>query len=321
MNRLTVEAFHRAGAFIITHARPLERTLFEQAFADGPSWRVIDALATFQNPDGGFGHGLEPDVLTPASGALSTSVALRRLAEVGAPADHPVVVAVSDYLRATLVPHERVWRIVPPETEGAPHAPWWDEAGLEERFNGFRVNPKADLLAGLYALGAGSHDWLDPLAEDVVRDLETWSATAAPIGMHDVTAAVALLDAPGLPVTVRLRLHETLAAIVDAHVETDPARWSDYTLRPLAVVQRPGSAFSARLADAVERNLDYLVSEQHDDGAWWPTWSWGRDDDVWERQRTVWAGVLTLDALLRLHAFDRIDALPEAFPASGGHFG
>jgi hypothetical protein len=317
MHHLSVEAFHRAGAFLLTHARPLERVAFERAFADGPAWRVIDALEAFQNPDGGFGHGLEPDALTPTSGALATSVALRRLAEIEAPADHPMVVAATDYLRATLVPHERVWRIVPPETEEAPHAPWWGAEGLEERFNGFRVNPRADLLAQLYALRVSTHEWLDPLAEDVVRDLEAWAASGTPFGMHDIVAAVGLLDAPGLPVPVRLRLHEVLAAVVDSNVSTDPATWHEYVLRPVAVVPRPGSAFSARLADGVERNLDYLIEEQREDGAWWPSWTWGRDDDVWERQRLAWAGVITLEALLRLQAFDRIEALPDAYPLSG----
>jgi hypothetical protein len=307
MHRLRADAYHRAHTFLASHARPLEYAVFQRTFGEGPTWPVIDAIQSFQNPDGGFGHGLEPDALTPVSGALATSVALRRLAEVEAPGDHPVVRAAADYLRTSLVPHERVWRIVPPETEEAPHAPWWDADGLEERFHAFRVNPKADLLALLYTLRTDEPDWLDALAEEVVRDLEAWAAAGETFGMHDVTASVSLLDAPDLPVPVRLRLHEVLVDVVDATVERDPGAWSGYTLRPLAVAPRPGSAFAGRLADAVERNLDHLIDEQGDEGAWWPTWSWGRDDEVWERQRVAWAGILTLEALQRLRAFDRID--------------
>ena len=309
MRRLSADAFVRAHTFLAQQARPLELAVFERTFLDGPTWRVIDELQAFQNPDGGFGHGLEPDALTPVSGALATSVALRRLAEVEAPGDHPVIVAAADYLRATLVPHERVWRIVPVETEEAPHAPWWDADGLEERFNGFRINPKADILAQLYTLRADDDGWLDSLAEEVVRDLEASAAAGETFGMHDVTAAVALLDAPDVPVAVRLRLHEVLVDGVDASVEREPPRWSAYTLRPLGVAPRPGSAFAGRLAESIEANLDYLIGEQGDEGGWWPTWDWGgRDEEVWARQRVVWAGVLTLDALLRLRAYDRIDA-------------
>jgi hypothetical protein len=307
MRRLTVDGFARAERFLAQHARAVEVAVFERTFRGGPTWRVVDALHVFQNPDGGFGHGIEPDALTPVSGALATAVALRRLAEVETPGDHPVVSAAVGYLQATLVPHERVWRIVPVETEEAPHAPWWDAAGLEVRFNQFRVNPKADILAQLYTLRADDDGWLDALAEEVVRDLGAWTAAGVPIAMHDVIAAVALLDAPDLPVPVRLRLHDVLGDVVDAAVEREPAAWSDYTLRPLAVAPRPGSAFAGRLGDLLETNLDYLLDEQRDDGAWWPTWAWGRDDEVWERQRVAWAGVLTLDALRRLQAFGRIE--------------
>lgn len=307
MHRLSVEAFSHAHAFLAQYARPLELAIFERTFVDGPTWRVIDELQRYQNPDGGFGHGLEPDALTGASGALATSIALRRLAEVEAPGDHPVVASAAAYVRASIAPYERVWPIVPPETEAAPHAPWWDTEGLENRFNGFRVNPKADLLAQLYTLRADEDGWLDALAEDVVRDVEAWAAADTPLEVHDVTAAVALLDSPDLPVPVRLRLHEVLVSAVDALVARDRDAWSGYALRPLAVAPRPGSAFAGRLSDAIDANLDYLVEEQADDGAWWPTWSWGRNEDVWERQRVAWAGMLTLDALLRLRAYDRID--------------
>lgn len=306
MQHLSADGFERAHAFLAGSGRALELAMFERHFGDGPTWRVIDALQGYQNPDGGFGHGLEPDALTPASGALATSVALRRLAEVDAPSDHPVVAAATEYLRATLLPFDRVWRIVPPETEEAPHAPWWGGDGLAERFSGFRVNPKADILAHLYALRVGEDGWLDALAEDVVRDLEVWHAEGRPPEMHDLIAAVALLDAPDVPVAVRLRLHEVLASAVDECVARDPADWGGYALRPLAVAPRPGSAFAGRLADATELELDHLIGEQGDDGAWWPVWSWGRDDDVWEQQRVHWAGILTLEALVRLRAFDRI---------------
>jgi hypothetical protein len=57
----------------------------------------------------------------------------------------------------------------------------------------------------------------------------------------------------------------------------------------------------------VHAELDFLIAEQAPDGAWWPTWSWDRDDATWERQRETWASVLTLDALTRLHAYGRLD--------------
>ena len=48
--------------FLIRTARPLERALFYYRFENGPTEAILDALASFLNPDGGFGRALEPDL-------------------------------------------------------------------------------------------------------------------------------------------------------------------------------------------------------------------------------------------------------------------
>ncbi len=306
MAHLEPDAYQRARDFL-ERGRLLERAAAAYAFDDGPAWQVLDALSAFQNPDGGFGHGLEPDLVSGASSAVATAVALRRLVEIDAAPTHPVVERAVAWTQRTIDPHERIWRIVPPEVEGAPHAPWWDQDGLEERFRHFVLNPKADLLAQLYALGAIDDGWLDGLADDVVREVANRVAAGESLEMHELIGTVALVDAPHLPVMARRHLYDLLAPLLDAAVERDAEAWGDYTLRPLAVVRRPGSAFASVLAELVEAELDFLVAEQADDGGWWPTWSWDRDEHVWEQQRAMWAAVLTLDALQRLEAFGRLE--------------
>lgn len=307
MRTLDPPAFQRARSFIAA-ARPLDRALFAHAFEGAPTWPVLDALATYRNPDGGFGHGLEPDFLSGSSSALATAVALRRLVAVDAPLEHVLVRDAIAWCHAALVPHERVWPIVPDETDGAHHAPWWDADGLSERFNGFALNPKADLLAQLYALGAGDDGGLDRLADDVVREADHRTSAGLGIDMHELIGCVALVDAPHVPVPVRHRLFELLTPHIEATIGRDADAWRTYGLRPLAIAPRPGSAYAGTVGHLVEAELDSLIEAQHDDGAWRPTWSWGRSDDVWARQREVWAGVLTLDALVQLRAYGRLES-------------
>lgn len=306
MVTLSDDAFQRARAFLRERARPLERRVFEHEFEGAPAWPVFDELARFANPDGGFGHGLEPDALTGASGALATSVALHRLAEADATADHPLVAGAVRYLQETLDPATRVWRIVPEATADAPHAPWWAEDGLAERFHGFSLNPKADLIAMLYALGpAADEGWLDTLAEDVVRDVA--GRAAAGLEMHDLIGVAHLLDAPHLSPGLRRRLLELVAPVAVASVGRTPEDWAGYGLRPLALAPHPDAALAGSLAEPVAAQLDHLVASQADDGAWWPNWTWGggADGDAWSASRVAWASMLTLDALRHLRDFGR----------------
>ena len=73
---LSRERFDQAALFLKTQARPLERALFELWFEGASSKAVLNALACFQNADGGFGCALEPDMRAPQSSALATGIGL-----------------------------------------------------------------------------------------------------------------------------------------------------------------------------------------------------------------------------------------------------
>jgi hypothetical protein len=57
-------------------------------FFGDPGIRVIEALKTYQNEDGGFGHALEPDLRARESQPLFVEFALRTLSFCGLRAPH-----------------------------------------------------------------------------------------------------------------------------------------------------------------------------------------------------------------------------------------
>src|SRR5215472_4562324 len=86
----------RATDFIWRTARLLERRRFAYLFLEGERQAVPVALRPYQNADGGFGNGLEPDVRAPVSQPVPTWTALGVLDEAGAFAD-PMVKRACDY--------------------------------------------------------------------------------------------------------------------------------------------------------------------------------------------------------------------------------
>ncbi len=62
--------------FIFKNGRLLERRLFSFFFENGNKDDVIKALVAYQNSDGGFGNGIEPDLLCPDSTAIGAETAL-----------------------------------------------------------------------------------------------------------------------------------------------------------------------------------------------------------------------------------------------------
>lgn len=81
--KLSKDKYSKARDFILTNARMIERRLFEFHFANGDKNGVFHAVYAYRNPDGGFGHGLEPDTASPESQPLFSIMALETLDEVG----------------------------------------------------------------------------------------------------------------------------------------------------------------------------------------------------------------------------------------------
>ena len=147
MKNLSRAALKQAETFLRTQARPLEQALFATFLRGASEDWALSELAAFQNSDGGFGHGLEPDLQIPGSSILATTVALQRLRELPAAADHPLVVGAMRYLLDTYDSSALAWPFVPPQVDDAPHAPWWQyDADLSQ----YLANPRAEIVGYLF---------------------------------------------------------------------------------------------------------------------------------------------------------------------------
>src|SRR3954454_21564070 len=139
--------FEAVSDWIAETARPLDRAMFDLRMGSGSADAIWNALAAFQNEDGGFGHGIEPDKGLPDSRALASSIAFQYLADTGAHVNDQVVQRALGYLKSTLDSERSGWAIVVPAIDDYPHAPWW---GYDGAMAGFGWgNPSAELLGYL----------------------------------------------------------------------------------------------------------------------------------------------------------------------------
>ncbi|MCB8958872.1 MAG: hypothetical protein H6651_01030 [Ardenticatenales bacterium] len=303
--KLSSTAFDRAAHFLEHQARPLERARFRHHFAAGSGAAVVAALTPFQNSDGGFGHGLEPDWNSPASSVLATTVALQMLRPLAGPETGAMIEAALGYLLGQFDGATSHWRIIPAASSAAPHAPWWGQDEFPNRFDAFSLNPTAEVVAHLYEFGGAESA---ELRESVLARVLDHLANASEIEMHDLLCCLRLHEAANLPGAARQQVEAAIGRLAGGTVMTDPAGWSGYGLMPLQLVTAPDSPFMPGLEAAVAANLDHEISNQGEAGAWWPTWAWGEPfAAAWPAARQAWAGMLTLDRLLLLARFGRLE--------------
>jgi hypothetical protein len=309
MTILSQESFAAARAYIMTHGRPLDQARFAYHFEDGDPASILRELAAYQNEDGGFGKALEPDLRTPASSAIATATGLTLLREAGAKGDDPLAIAAVRYLLNSYDARNKVWPIVPPAVEDAPHAPWWSYAESATTFAGFRINPRAALVGHLYHFASGqgaAADLLSDVSQSLLAHIE--SIADEEMGMHDLLATLELAETDDVPAEVRSPIVDKLRRVVPSAIVTDPEQWTDYVLRPLQVAPAPDSLMAPFIdRQAIDVNLDYEIEQQSADGSWALAWSWDFiDAAAWAQAEKEWKGFHAVNHLRVLAAYDRI---------------
>lgn len=306
MQQCTQAAFQAARAYIFTYGRPVDQHLFAYHFEGGSAQAVLAALAAYQNEDGGFGHGLEPDLRTAASSAIATQEAFNILRAIRADSTEPLVQRAVHYLLNTL-DHERLrWPIVPAAVEDAPHATWWSYANSEQTFGGFLANPRAALVGFLH-----EHQTLVPaellsrLRTSVIAHLHTLPAA---LDMGDFFCCLTLATSLNVPDADKAVVVDHLQRAVPLVVATEPAQWGAYQLTPLDIAPAPDALLAAVVDDSsIAANLDWLIGRQQPDGSWPLTWSWEVvDAAAWSQAERDWKGHITVARLKTLQAYGRI---------------
>ena len=302
-HRLARERYGAARRFLEAEGRALDQALLAHALGEAGSEPALVALGGFQNADGGFGHGLEPDTTSPASTAIATSIGLRFLARLGASGRHPIVRAAIDWLGGAIDRERGVWPIIGPGVDLAPHAPWWSwSEDLAQNWNGFRFNPTAEVLDWLYTYRDATPPGLIDAAEAGMR--QSIAETELIEGAYDLKCAVRLAENEAAPADISAPLAALIRKSAAAH---DPA---DEHASVFDYAATPTGPFADIVADRLEGGIGDLIAAQQDDGGWTCFWDWSYvDAKAWAKAKHDWRGWLTREALETLAAHGRIEGI------------
>ena len=105
MRTIDEDQIRKIKEFIFKNGRLLERRLFSFFFENGNRNDVIKALVAYQNLDGGFGNGIEPDLSFPDSTAIGAETAM-------------YILDLLDYVNNEITDHIFNWIIKEQNEEG-----------------------------------------------------------------------------------------------------------------------------------------------------------------------------------------------------------
>lgn len=272
-------AAERGRQFVAAAGYPLGVAIIDHAWNDGSVDAVLGELGSYQLDDGGFGHGLEVDIASPASNPFATRLAMSVLVTLNVPktAGRALTAGLKQWLVASQS-DDGDWHFSA-ETKSGELAPWfagWTFPSL---------NPACCVAGYANQLGLATPEMLTRVARLFEAEASIESAQTGDFyTLLPYVEYIAGIDWPDRNAFVEA----TVQGITSADAEgryADAGHFWEHVLGG-------GSDIIGRLStDVLARNATRLLDEQMPDGGW-PT----PYNDAWR----PWITAQSVQTLARL---------------------
>lgn len=292
-----------AKQFILQNARPVDLAVYQYFFENGSNGAVEDELIKYQNEDGGFGKGLEPDYWNPNSSPIATNDAIITLFRVNAlEKNTDIVNGIVRYLEShdSFDEDKKRWLFAIDSNRNYPHAIWWEKD--DDGIHGF--NPTMSLTTFLICYGKRTAFYEDILREGLkyLEDNDDVSGDA----LKCYLLSYELLKNNNIVDVIDLEYFKNLICkrIKDAVCKDIEKYGVEY-------VPVPSDFFAGSYLEFITPEIKLLIDAeksvlgklQKEDGGFDISWEWCTPYPEFEQAREWWRPRLTIDKLL----FEGID--------------
>lgn len=293
--------------FIYRNARPIDLARWQYHFEGGSVENVINALAAYQNEDGGFGNGLEPDNWSPYSAPIQVWRATEILREVDLKdAKHPLVLGILRYLESgSDTDKHGLWRGSTPSTDSYPHAIWWSYSEDEDT----RYNPTA-ALAGFILKYADKESALYKKGLELAHRAFDWFAENVPfkeehvlrcfIRLYEYIDGSSAAEEFDMPLFKKMLVEQIGDGICD-----DISKWGkEYVPLPSTFIETKQSLGYEENKELVKKECELLVLLQEPDGGRTVPFRWCTDYKEQEIAYNWWKSDLVIQGEMFLREFN-----------------
>lgn len=284
---LSKELINDTLSLIQIQGRMLDYYLLKNLF-EGQTENILKELKKYQNEDGGFGHGLEPDTMLPASSVVCTDVAVEILDIIEEESlKSEMIQEIVHYYESTYIPEKRGWELVPKEVDDYPHAVWWNYSGVDEFGYG---NPNPQIVGFLYRY----RKYLQILdIKELLSYIIEYAKTVFPNNSkkHNILSLIHFYNQ--MSPEIQEDLYPILKFACDE--ELGQTNWEEYCLQPyeLALTNR---LFLKGHEELLQQNLEFQKAKLSD-GLILPNWQWYQYEEEFENIKYKWAGHITYNVI------------------------
>lgn len=307
-NYMINETYQKARKFIYLNARPLDISRWKYHFENGSKDAVLEALACYQNEDGGFGHALEADSWNPNSAPIQTWAATEILREINFnDKSHPLIKGILMYLESGKDFDGKVWYNTVKSNNDYPHAPWWhteSESACHDDYN-----PTACFAGFIIRFAEKDRDIYKTGCRIAKEAFEKLMVCEKINDMHIITCYVRMLEylkeANEENIVDLKALKEKLSEQVNMVITTDTEEWENsYICKPSQFFNNKANYFYEENKEMAQYECEYILKTQLNDGSWNIPWDWSDYSKEWAVSKNWWKSNLIILNLLYLRGMN-----------------
>lgn len=276
------------------NARPIDIARWRFHFEHGTKEEVLKALLAYQNPDGGFGYGLEADCWNPNSSPLQTWCATEILYEIGmVEKNNPIVQGILKYLEECADYQEGYWRAEIPSNNEYPHAPWWSygENIIEE----WGYNPTICFAGFILYYGEEETKLYEKARKIGLKAVKEALINKKDIDRHELNCYTRFYDYCEMSESksefCTSEFLDHLKSQVKSVICTDKEAWyRDYVCRAQQYIESPQSRYYLDNKEIADYEVEFIRDSINSEGSYNVNWSWGDYPMEWAISKNWWMG-------------------------------
>lgn len=310
METLSKKDYLEIRSWVHRNARPLENALWDYHFEGKSVDLVLSILSEYQNEDGGFGHGIEPDNWNPESTPYYTTFAIEILRQIDFyDFSHPIYKGIFKYLENTEYQGPDGWFFTVPNNDLYPHAIWWTY-NEEENKECQNIGVTADLSGFILRYGdknTNIYEKAIKYTEMLLKRLKE-DENLGDMGLLSYCALYQNLVSAGLQDIFDLSfLEETTRTLVRKHFHEYV--WTNHQ-DMTCVLPNPSIYYYSEYKQEVSDALDELIRIRPKDGVWALPWEWydnGKYTKEFAISENWWKAYKAIEKLLFLRVYGRLE--------------
>jgi len=305
--KMPIELFEIVKRWMYRNARPLDLARWKYHFENGSKNDVLNALAAYQNPDGGFAYALEADNWNPNSSPIQTWYATEIIYELEIiDKENEIVSGILSYLDSRKDFKEGFWYAEVSTNNDYPHAPWWsyEENATEE----WGYNPTI-CLVGFILYFADKQSKIYQLATEIAKKaIHTFLHNERVEDMHELLCFIRFYEYCEKAGITHIfdadKMMNCLKQKVKSAIGEDKSGWKDsYMCKPSRFMITPESIFYKDNKKLSDYEISFIIETMNLDGTWDITWNWNDYPEEWALSKNWWKANQALTNLRYLKSF------------------